>query len=152
MTQVINAVEIHDHVKEMPFSEIVKAVEDWPYQGSAKLIYLGNLCARGDYKGLADFFRTHNEAENKYLLNTKCYEFYYGTLLHIVLFWNTGNAAIDLFNLLVEHGAEFKRDYYGCLPWTQHGELWIEPFGNTILGVRNQGEFEETYNYFNDHY
>ena len=152
MSEHINAVEIHRHVKKITVSDVVEAIENWPYEGSPKLIYLGNLCVRGEYKELADFFRTHSESENKYLLNTTCYEFHNGTLLHLMLFWNTGNAAIDLFNLLAEHGADIKRDYYDCLPWTQYGESWIDPFNGNILGIRNQAEFEETYKYFNEHY
>lgn len=152
MTEYINAVEIHDRVKKITVSDVLDAIENWPYESSPKLIYLGNLCVRGEYTELANFFRTHSESENKLLLNTPCYEFHYGTLLHLVLFWNTGNAAIDLFDLLVGHGAESKLDYYDCLPWTQSGESWINPFSSKILGIRKQSEFEETYKYFIDHY
>ena len=90
MSQVINSVDIHKYLPEMSLNELIKQVDNWKYQGSVKGIYLGNLCARGDYKSLANFLRAHSDAENKRLLNTKCYEFYYGTLLHVVLFWNTG--------------------------------------------------------------
>ena len=60
-----------------------------------------------------------------------------------------GNSAIDLVDLLVEHGAEFKRDYYGCLPWEQNNTVWLY---SKILGIRNLEEFEETYSYFRNNY
>jgi hypothetical protein len=87
----------------------------------AQLIYLAHVCGRGDYNAIVAFLKTLDDSEKIALLNEKPYEFYYGTVLHAVLFWNIGLRAVNIFELLVEHGAEFHRDYYNQLPWEQTG-------------------------------
>jgi hypothetical protein len=87
-----------------------------------QLVYLAHICSRGDYNAIVAFLKTLDDGEKVALLNEKPHEFYEGTVLHAVLFWNTGLRAVRIFELLVEHGAEFCRDYYNQLPWEQTGE------------------------------
>jgi hypothetical protein len=89
------------------------------------LFYLGYLCCQGDYASIVVFLQTLEDEEKRIILNEKPYDFYEGTVLHVLLYWNYGNNAINIFDLLVEHGAEFTRDYYGELPWEQQGATWL---------------------------
>jgi hypothetical protein len=91
---------------------------------NVKLFYLGYLCCQGDYASIAVFLQTLDDDEKRIILNETPYDFYEGTVLHVLLYWNSGNSAINIFDMLVEHGAEFVRDYYGNLPWEQGCAYW----------------------------
>jgi hypothetical protein len=106
-----------------------------------KLFYLGYLCCQGDYASIVVFLQTLDDDEKRILLNEKPYDFYEGTVLHVLLYWNSGNSAINIFDLLVEHGAEFVQDYYGHLPWEQGGAYW-----------KCEWRKKETYNYLRERY
>jgi hypothetical protein len=62
----------------------------------------------------------------------------------MVLNWNTGDVAYQLFELLVEHGAKYSQDQFGSYPWQKLDYLWIAPIEHIPLGVRDEAEFEET--------
>jgi hypothetical protein len=116
-----------------------------------KTMWLVYLCATGDIHSVKSFIQSTDPTELREILNTKLYENWQGTVLHTVLYWNTGNKAVDLFELLVEHGADPVRDYYEALPWENCAPLWIPPFG-TQMAARDVGEFEETYQYLREIY
>ena len=111
---------------------------------TAKTVYLGNLCARGDIFKIKTFIRETEPQELREVLNCAPEQQWYGTCLHMVMYWNTGVRALEMFELLVEHGAEYKRDAYGSFPWGQLGSIWITPVESIELGDRNEDEFEET--------
>ena len=111
---------------------------------TANALYLGNLCARGDMNQIKSFIRGTEIEEMREILNCAPEQQWYGTCLHMVMYWNTGAKALEMFELLVEHGAEYKRDSYGSFPWGQLGSIWITPVDNISLGPRNEDEFEET--------
>lgn len=116
-----------------------------------KTLWLGWLCTTGNLSAVKEYLATLDFDEKKQILNTKVYEFYDGTVLHQTLYWNTGNLAIDMFQVLVEHGAEPMLDGYDELPWQNGGSLWIAPFGSEI-GTRNGEEFEEVNQFLQEIY
>jgi hypothetical protein len=120
-------------------------------QLAEKTMWLVYLCSKGDIYSVKDFIQSTEPTELRAILNKKLYENWDGTVLHAVLYWNTGNNAVDLFELLVEHGADPVQDYYGFFPWENIAPLWICPFGGQI-GERNVDEFEETYQYLREIY
>jgi hypothetical protein len=118
-------------------------LEDVNYKRSfidQKTLYLGNLCARGDIESITYFINTTESTELTKILNNSLYEFYFGTVLHVSLYWNYGEKCIKLFEILLEHGAVPNRDYYGNFPWQQKDKKW------------NVKEFEDTYNYLRKTY
>lgn len=124
---------------------------------TAKALCLGNLCARGDMEQLKAFIRETGSQELREILNCAPDQQWNSTCLHMVMNWNTGAKALEMFELLVEHGAEYKRDGYGCFPWQKLAYVWITPVEFIPLGDRDEGEFEETRAnlvemYYLDHY
>jgi hypothetical protein len=117
-----------------------------------KTMWLMHLCSKGDIYSVKDFIQSTDPTELRQILNKKLYENWDGTALHTVLYWNTGNKAVDLFELLVEHGADPVRDYYGLFPWENKAPLWILPFNNVEQYGRDVDEFEETYQYLREIY
>lgn len=119
-----------------------------------KTMWLMYLCAMGDICSVKCFINSTEPAELREILNKKLHESWFGTVLHTVLYWNTGNRAIDLFQLLVEHGADPVRDYYETFPWENLAQLWIFPFNNLdkYKYWRDANEFEETYQYLREIY
>ena len=117
-----------------------------------KLFYLGYQCCRGDYDRIFDFIQNTNDLDelSQLLNDNTLYEFYYGTVLHLVLYWNTGEQAQNLYNLLVKHGAKPCENYYEALPWTQEGCEWVPPLGGGggSIGQRDISEFKSTYESF----
>jgi hypothetical protein len=121
-------------------------------QLAEKTMWLVYLCSKGDIYSVKDFIQSTDTDELRTILNNKLFENWDGTVLHTVLYWNTGNKAVDLFELLVEHGADPVRDYYGLFPWENNAPLWILPLGSGQIGDRDMGEFEETYQYLRNIY
>ena len=111
---------------------------------TTKALYLGNLCARGDINQIKTFIRETDPEELREILNCAPDQQWNSTCLHMLMNWNTGNKALEMFELLVEHGAEYKRDGYGSFPWQHLGSLWITPVEYVQLSERNEDEFEET--------
>ena len=118
-----------------------------------KTIYLGLLCARGDVEKVKSFIRETESTELVEILNNRPKELFCGNVLHVVLFWNSDHVAIDLFDLLVQHGAEYCRNYYEECPWEQVGTVWFTMFaGPEIPGKRNLTDFEEVYQIIRESY
>jgi hypothetical protein len=117
-----------------------------------KAYYLGYLCAKGDYEKVKSFIEEIDREELETILNIPCR--WNQTCLHKVLYWNNGENAIRLVELLVEHGAEFFKDWYGQFPWQvdevghHDGFSWVsEIFGTYIPHqelIRDPAEFRET--------
>jgi hypothetical protein len=109
-------------------------------------LYFGNLCAMGDEEKIKSFIQETEPDRLRHILNHCPEEQWYGNCLHMLLFWNTGDKAISLFKLLVDHGAiEYTRNYYNVYPWQINAPSWIVPFGNVVLGNRDIDEFRDTY-------
>jgi hypothetical protein len=112
-----------------------------------KLSYLAQHCCRGDYDRIFDFIQNVNDHEElvKLLNDNDNTDLYCGTVLHLVLYWNIGDEAIKLYNLLVKYGAEPSRDCYNQFPWDQKGTVWIPPSALNPIGWRDMDEFGATY-------
>ena len=110
-----------------------------------KALYLGNLCSRGDLEKIKGFIRETDPGQLLEILNCAPYEQWHGTCLHMLLKWNTGDKAIALFKLLVEHGAEYIRNHYDKYPWQIDSTEWTLSFAHINLGNRNCEEFRHTY-------
>ena len=112
-----------------------------------KTMYLNYLCARGDIQKVKEFIKEleSDRKELKTILNMKQYEFWYGTILHTVLYWNTNKTAIELYTLLVELGARNIKDYYEVFPWELDISNWIDLITGNLIGIRDLSEFKETY-------
>jgi hypothetical protein len=100
----------------------------------AKQIYLGYLCAHGEFDEIARFIRETDHELVPQLLNEPYPIYDCGTVLHILLSWNVGEEACRIFELLVEHGAEY---HYanGYLPWEQvPNHEYVSPLTGEIMG------------------
>jgi len=112
-----------------------------------KTMWLVYLCSKCDTSGVKEFIQSTHPDELRTILNTKLKENWEGTVLHAVCYWNTSNKAVNLFELLVEHGADPVRDYYGVLPWENTAPGWVIPFGSGWIGNRDPDAFKEMYDY-----
>ena len=111
---------------------------------TARTLYLGHLCAGGNIERIQAFVRETEPQDLREILNCAPDQQWNGTCLHMLLGWNTGATALEMFELLVEHGAEYVRDGYGFYPWQKLGYVWITPIDYIEIGERDQDEFEET--------
>jgi len=114
-------------------------------KSSTDAVYLGYLCAKGDIYNARDFV---NSLENKKeVLNIKHILLYSGTVLHIAMFWNSGDIGRQFFHLLWSNGAEFVIDYYNQFPFEQldYDLMWLTPIEYINCGERDNSEFFEFY-------
>jgi len=116
-------------------------------------MYLARLCALGDIPAVKKFITRCTPIQLTEILNHPHYLMFDGTVLHETLHWNTGNTAIDLFQLLCEHGAESTKNYYGYFPWEDYSIKWIDTLAcRRLSGGRNFDEFDESYQYVREAY
>ena len=110
-------------------------------------LYLGNLCARGDFKKVEMFIQEHESYPQHLhaILNCAPYDQWHGNCLHMVMYWNTGDNAMSLFTLLASHGAEYIRNYYEVFPCQIHAPMYVAPINGVDLGCRFIVEFQDTY-------
>jgi ankyrin repeat protein len=107
------------------------------------MIWINYLCARGDVLGVKKFLDSKKKEELKVILNKKLSSIFNETVLHTVLYWNSGQSAMELFSMLLENGALISANTNGELPWQVKSDTWISPFG-TKFGIRDNSEFEHT--------
>jgi hypothetical protein len=118
-----------------------------------KTVYLAHLCARGDIEKVKSFIRETDSQELVEILNNDPVNLFCGSVLHTVLFWNSDYVAIDLFDLLVQHGAQYFRNYYEECPWEQVGKIWFTVLSGDVLpGKRNLADFEKVYKIIQESY
>lgn len=118
---------------------------------STNHFYLGHLCSRGD---IAEAERFLQSLEYGLEIVNKPYKNYNdGTILHIILYWNSGEVGRQLFELLNSYGAEYYENEKGVLPWEQEKMLeWKDPISNVVFGIRNESEFDSLYIYIRNTY
>ena len=109
-----------------------------------KTVYFGNLCAKGDIDQIKVIISNTVPEELETVLNNQCPYLWGGTCLHITAYWNTGDKALAMFELLVNHGAKMFKDSYGQFPWFKSGYLWITIIEDINLGQRDPEEFNAT--------
>lgn len=123
---------------------------------SMRIVTLGYMCARGMINDVVAFLDQLGDAVTD-IINAPHHLFYNGTVLHMAMYFNSGDIGHQLFLLLRTHGALYYTDYYGLFPWEQldigQGNLeWIHPFENTVLGERSNTEFTMFYNQLRNMY
>jgi hypothetical protein len=102
----------------------VITMEDMICASQKELYYLAYLCAKGNIADVRAFLRETDNAHS--LLNTPMAHFAGGTILHVALYFNSGQKGLELFDLLTSNGA------FPCLslyceenPWEQRGTRWL---------------------------
>ncbi len=137
----------------LEISELLRDRHDIVDNLTHQTMYLARLCALGDIPAVKKFITRCTPIQLTEILNHPHYLMYNGTVLHETLHWNTGNTAIDLFQLLCEHGAESIQNYYGYFPWEDYSVKWIDTLACRYLsGGRNFDEFDESYQYLREAY
>jgi hypothetical protein len=116
-------------------------------------VYLGFLCAKGRLQDVEDYLQNVN-GDLALILNSRSSVMYGGTVLHKVLYWNSGNTGLELFQLLVNNGALFYRDDNGHYPWQQNGTRWCTGLhmDDNDSTLRNVDEFTELYQFIGEMY
>jgi hypothetical protein len=126
------------------------AMNNYPVRGEAleiltHHIWLGYLCCRGSFDEVLTFLATQSEPRLSRYINERSNEFWFGNLLHMVLYWNTGDRALDMYARLRELGADPIEDTYGNYPWENKARIWTVPTLRTIYGNRYESEFDDLY-------
>jgi hypothetical protein len=121
---------------------------------SVNCFYLGSMCARGKLNDAAAFIKSLGAGATE-VINLIHSRFYWGTVLHVALYWNSGQLGLDFFELLWEHGARYCPNYYENYPWEQLDEMWVNPVRHgpdTVLGTRDITEFIDMYEQIRETY
>ena len=100
---------------------------------------LAQLIALGSERRIKAFIKKTRPDDLKRILNDYLPQFGYIDCLHMLLYWHTGEKAISLFGLFVEHGAEYHVNENGDYPWFTPIE------GDMLEGTRNYEDFRDTY-------
>ena len=145
----LSSIEVKSLIKEQSLEEIQQIYGN---SNDAKILYLGYLCSKGIIEPIQEFIEQLGE-DSYEIINAPHIEFYFGTVLHIALYWNSGLNGLKLFNLLVSYGAKYYKDYYQQLPWKQTGIIWtnVIPDNYRALGRRDEAEFNDLYIVISDH-
>jgi hypothetical protein len=123
---------------------LLKETDELTDKLSVKSHYLGYLCAKGDLDKIKRFILQNRAGELEEIVNHRPEKQWKGTCLHMVTYWNTGDKALEIFKLLVTHGAIFYEDGYGKFPWEITGVRWLDPITMSYLGERDMNEFTST--------
>ncbi len=81
------------------------------------------LCHRADYNAILDFINSKTNSELDIILNNKLDIYGKGTVLHVLLDWNSGEKfskveeVCQVFELLVNNGAKYYTNNTGYYPW-----------------------------------
>jgi hypothetical protein len=108
-------------------------------------IWLGYQCCRGDFDTVLEFLETCSETQRNRYLSERSSEFWNGNLLHMVLYWNTGDKAFEMYVQLREMGARLVEDKYNNYPWEYYTAIWTAPTLRTAYGNRDYTEFVQLY-------
>lgn len=120
--------------------------EEVVLQSQVDLLYLHYLICRGDFPNVRDFLESFPDAERCTLVNATDYHTHFGNTLHTCAYWNTGEAALEMFAYLVECGAQPIRNSYMNLPWEQNAILYVSVVpGDSVTQARNPDDFVDTY-------
>ena len=88
-----------------------------------ELYYLAYLCAKGNIGDVCNFLRGVQNV--RLLLNTYC-DYFDGTILHVALYFNSGEKGLELFDLLTSKGAiPCLSPHFEERPWQQKGTRWV---------------------------
>jgi hypothetical protein len=120
-----------------------------------KVLYLNSLLSRGLLLVAKEFIENLGE-DAKEVINYQHTEFYEGTIIHTLLYWNSEctSEIIEFFKFLLSIGAEFKLNTYDELPLEQieDGAHWNDMFTRKLYNKRNPNEFVGLYKVLNEIY
>ena len=108
-------------------------------------LWLGYQCCRGQLDEVLEFLMNCEEKRRKRYLNERSSEFWNGNLLHLLLYWNTGSRAFDMYIKLRELGAMFIENMYEYYPWENQTLFWTAPTLRKMYGARDYHEFTRLY-------
>ena len=108
------------------------------------MLYISNLVMRGKLEDAKNYIATLPVDFVREVVNTTSYHTYYGTVLHVLLYWNNNREALDFYKVLTSLGARPIQDYYNQLPWEQTGILYVVD-GYQTENNRIQEEFTWLY-------
>ena len=134
--------------------QFLVSVDDHADDLSVNSFYLGHLCARGKLNDAASFIESLGAGATE-VINFSHNRFYMGTVLHVAMFWNTGDLGKEFFALLWEHGAEYYQNYYDQYPLEQLNAIWVNPLNNSFeskIGIRDDTEFVGMYEQLQESY
>jgi len=149
--EYIPAATFQAHLQEVSLDEFRQfAASAYPVQGDAlelitRHLWLGYQCCRGAFDEVLSFLSEVKEPRLRRYVNERSNEFWFGNLLHMVLYWNTGDRAFDMYTKLRKLGADPIEDTYGNYPWEIKARIWTVPTRRTIYGNRYEAEFDDLY-------
>jgi len=148
----VSAAYYQQQLPELPIEHFQKfAALSFPVQGEsleliARHMWLGYLCCRGQFEEVLMFLKGITSPCILYrYITERSNEFWFGNILHMVLYWNTGDRAFDMYTILREMGAEIVEDTYDHYPWESNAEIWTVPTIRKVFGNRYKHEFNELY-------
>jgi hypothetical protein len=113
---------------------------------TARHMWLGYLCCRGQFEEVLIFLKQITSPFVLYrYITERSNEFWFGNLLHMVLYWNTGDRAFEMYTTLRKMGAELVEDTYDHYPWESETEIWVAPTIRKVIGNRYKREFDQLY-------
>ena len=115
------------------------------------LLWLGYLLCRGNFSDVFFFLsKQSNDVVHRYLNETSTY-FCGGTVLHMLLLWNSNidniddvMSPLDVYKAFRKMGAALIMDKYGNMPCNENDNWWIAP-NRKLFGRRNGKEFIPLY-------
>ncbi len=130
------------------------SVGDHTDELSVNSFFLGHLCSCGKLNEAATFIQALGAGAAE-VINLSHNRFYMGTVLHVAMFWNSGDLGKEFFALLWENGAEYYQNYYDQYPLEQLNAIWVNPLDNSFeskLGIRDDAEFVGMYEQLQETY
>jgi len=112
---------------------------------TSRHLWLGYLCCLGEFDVVLAFLSICKESHRDRYINERSNEFWNGTLLHMILYWNTGEHTITMYKKLRELGAVPIENMYDNYPWENSTQIWCAPTLRTSCGHRDHNEFAQLY-------
>lgn len=139
----ISVNEVHSLVPKKTIQDIMDKYNLDKNDTLTSVYYLTNLLMRGELELAKKYIETLPVDQVRLVVNEITMENYYGTLLHILLYWNNDEEAFRFYNLLTSLGAKLIKDHYDELPFEQSGCLYV--VDRYITYNRNIDEFNCLY-------
>ena len=148
--------EARESLSTYTFGEIQEILNNRNQEHNSTIawaVYLGFLCAKGQINDIETFLQNMDE-DLDFILNARSNIMYGGTVLHMALYWNSGNRGVELFQLLLNNGAIICQDNDGNYPWQQNRTRWVTGLNldDSESTIRSVDEFTETYQFIGEMY
>lgn len=133
------------HRNQLDIQEWLVAHQYPSSESDQQLVYMAYLIAQGKFEETAHFMtdiEEYNPDQLVNLLTTPHSLFWDGTVLHVALYYNSGQRGLEFFQLLVSHGARYIKNYYNEFPWEQVGGVWFSLLDHTTTTYIDRDEYE----------